>query len=194
MARAAAFGYEVTGDTIKGPDNYKYKILPPIKGRAEMFVCIGVRVNNLSNAFAYWNGVLGLQSFLVPSELHVQNVLSTMVGFGQSQVGLHLIEVNDGLSVDHAKSSGRIAFACKKVPPIFELVKSNGKDIVQTPPLTLPTPGKADVVVTILVDRDGYEICFVEDEAFYALATPLYDVIDFAERATRGGDGTSNLS
>lgn len=27
---------------------------------------------------------------------------------------------------------------------------------VQTPPLTLPTPGKADVVVTILVDPDGY--------------------------------------
>jgi hypothetical protein len=40
------------------------------------------------------------------------------------------------------------------------------------------------VVVTILCDRDGYEICFVEDEA-----TPTYDVIDFAERASRGGDG-----
>jgi hypothetical protein len=25
--------------------------------------------------------------------------------------------------------------------------------------------------------------------AFYDLATPKYDVIDFAERATRGGDG-----
>jgi len=64
-----------------------------------------------------------------------------------------------------------------------------------TPPLTLPTPGKADVVVTILADRDGYEICFVEDEAFYALATPLYDVIDFQERALRGGDGeTGHMS
>ena len=53
----------------------------------------------------------------------------------------------------------------------------------------MPTPGKADVVVTILVDRDGYEICFVEDAAFYDLATPLFDVVDFVERATRGGDG-----
>lgn len=58
-----------------------------------------------------------------------------------------------------------------------------------TPPLTLPTPGKADVVVTILQDRDDYEICFVEDLAFYDLATPLFDVIDFADRAKRGGDG-----
>ncbi len=44
-------------------------------------------------------------------------------------------------------------------------------------------------MVTILCDRDGYEICFVEDEAFYELATPTYDVIDFDERASRGGDG-----
>lgn len=44
-------------------------------------------------------------------------------------------------------------------------------------------------MVTILVDRDGYEICFVEDEAFYDLATPTYDVVDFAARAKKGGDG-----
>ena len=42
-------------------------------------------------------------------------------------------------------------------------------------PITLPTPGKADVVVTILSDPDGYEICFVGDIGFYDLATPLYD-------------------
>ena len=29
----------------------------------------------------------------------------------------------------------------------------------------------------------------MEDEAFYDLATPKYDVIDFVERASRGGDG-----
>jgi hypothetical protein len=53
----------------------------------------------------------------------------------------------------------------------------------------LPTPGKADVVVTILRDRDSYEICFVEDKAFYDLAASKFDVINFGERATRGGDG-----
>lgn len=38
---------------------------------------------------------------------------------------------------------------------------------------------------------DGYEICFVEADAFYQLAEPKYDVIDFASRATRGGDGAA---
>jgi hypothetical protein len=51
--------------------------------------------------------------------------------------------------------------------------------------------GNADVVVTILNDRDGYEICFVEDAAFYDLATPKFDVVDFAARAKRGGDGNA---
>ena len=68
------------------------------------------------------------------------------------------------------------------------MVSANG-DKVLVPPLTLPTPGKADVVVTILLDRDGYEICFVEDEAFYQLAEPKYDIVDFAFRASKGGDG-----
>lgn len=43
--------------------------------------------------------------------------------------------------------------------------------------------------MTILLDRDGYEICFVEDKAFYELAAPTYDVIDWTMRASRGGDG-----
>jgi hypothetical protein len=38
-------------------------------------------------------------------------------------------------------------------------------------------------------DPDGYEICFVEDRAFYDLATATYDIVDFEERASRGGDG-----
>ena len=113
---------------------------------------------------------------------------SITIGFSQEQTMLQLIQIDDQQPVNHAKSGGRIAFACPSVTPIFERVKNNG-DVVQTPPLTLPTPGKADVVVTILVDRDGYEICFVEDEAFYELATPTYDVVNFEERASRGGDG-----
>ena len=49
--------------------------------------------------------------------------------------------------------------------------------------MTLPTPGKADVEVTILSDPDGYEICFVGDVGFYDLATPLYDKVTIAIRA-----------
>lgn len=54
--------------------------------------------------------------------------------------------------IDHGLASGRIAFACDKVPPIHEEAAAASSGTVITPPLTLPTPGKADVVVTILGD------------------------------------------
>eukprot|EP00595_Chromulina_sp_UTEXLB2642_P000734 CAMPEP_0196764598 /NCGR_PEP_ID=MMETSP1095-20130614/6484_1 /TAXON_ID=96789 ORGANISM="Chromulina nebulosa, Strain UTEXLB2642" /NCGR_SAMPLE_ID=MMETSP1095 /ASSEMBLY_ACC=CAM_ASM_000446 /LENGTH=349 /DNA_ID=CAMNT_0042120597 /DNA_START=181 /DNA_END=1230 /DNA_ORIENTATION=+ len=190
LVRAKALGYTIVHDNIIiGPDNYKYKIINDKKGQSERFAAIGLRVNDLSNSKDYWVDLLGLKVFdtLVGLETSTPSIT---VGFADEQVKLQLIDLQDNQLVNHALSSGRIAFGCKLVPPIYELVKASSKaDKILTPPLTLPTPGKADVVVTILADRDGYEICFVEDIAFYELATPLYDVVDFAERATRGGDG-----
>ncbi|CAN0329651.1 unnamed protein product, partial [Hapterophycus canaliculatus] len=110
------------------------------------------------------------------------------------KVKLDLLQPSDATKetkIDHGLASGRIAFACDLVPPIHEEAAAASSGTVITPPLTLPTPGKADVVVTILGDPDGYEICFVEAEAFYELAEPKYDVIDFDSRATRGGDGAA---
>ena len=75
---------------------------------------------------------------------------STSFAFSEHDVRLQFIEVQDGHLVDHALSSGRIAFACTSVAPVFQASKASG-DVIQTPPLTLPTPGKADVVVCILV-------------------------------------------
>lgn len=215
--KALALGYTVIDDietsvedkqdekegiyTIIGPDSYKYRILPAIPGKKENFECIGIRVQDLARAEDYWVSLLGLtkkDNNLVSQRIGaIPSTTSITVGFGGEegavevdQVSLQLISFDgeNDVPVDHALSSGRIAFACKKVPPIFEHVSKAG-DTILTPPLTLPTPDKADVVVTILADRDGYEICFVEDEAFYDLATPTYDIIDYAERATRGGDG-----
>jgi hypothetical protein len=64
----------------------------------------------------------------------------------------------------------------------------DSKYTVMVPTVTLPTPGKADVVAVILQDPDQYEICFVEEKAFYELATPKYDVINFVEREKNGAD------
>jgi thiol-disulfide isomerase/thioredoxin len=188
LLRAAKLGYEVVDNIIRGCDSYNYKILPWLAGRAEHFAAIALRVADLAKAKDYWIGVLGLQEY--PPVVGLESPFPTcFVGFGEGQTLLQLVQVEDGQPVDHALSSGRIAFACASVNPIFQSVSSSPLDKVLVPPLTLPTPGKADVVVTILQDRDGYEICFVEDLAFYQLAEPKYDVVDFAFRASRGGDG-----
>ena len=183
LVRARALGYTVIESeaVIVGPDNYRFKILPAEKGRAEQFYCVALRVADLASATDYWGNTLGLTVVSSPPSPLSTSSPSALVKFGNGdQVGLQLIQSEPGVAVNHALSSGRIAFACPtpSVPAIFSMVTAAG-DKVQTPPLTLPTPGKADVVVTILVDRDGYEICFVEDKAFYDLAMPLYDVVDY---------------
>ena len=195
--RAQKAGYEV-GDVvgggedekiIKGPDSYSFRVGDSEPASLDdSVVCVGVRVSNLEKAKDFYAGVLGMKEYNnVPltSSPHPNVVL----GYGDAQTKLQLIQVGDGKEVDHALSSGRIAFATREgVKQIFDKVTSSG-DIVLTPPLTLPTPGKADVVVSILADRDGYEICFVEDVGFYELATPTYDVIDWEARGKKGGDG-----
>lgn len=201
LTRAAALGYNTVGNVIQGPDNYKFKVLPLVQDRAESFMVVAIRVSSLSRAVGYWRDILGMtevppaSALLAGLETHGSGGVlnpSCVLTFGNegdvAQTMLQLIEVRDGQSVDHALSSGRMAFACQAVDPIHAAIVA-AKEKVLTPPLRLPTPGKADVVVTILSDRDGYEICFVEDAAFYDLATPKYDVIDFAARASRGGDG-----
>jgi catechol 2,3-dioxygenase-like lactoylglutathione lyase family enzyme len=143
-------------------------ILPRVPGRAENFLVVALRVANLARAVGYWRDVLGMREVPLPPglESHGPNGVlnpSTVLSFGEDgeQAMLQLVEVQDGQAVDHALSSGRIAFACKAVAPIHAAAVAAGEKVL-TPPLRLPTPGKADVVVTILADRDNYEICFVE--------------------------------
>lgn len=194
LSRARAFGFLIEeGNIIVGPDNYRFKIIPSIPNRAEMFVCVALRVASLAQSLHYWSDLLGLTHHFPspPSGLFPSTASShscALVGFSSEQVQLLLVESEPGVALNHARSSGRIAFACKSVAPIFSAISSAGGSIL-TPPLTLHTAGKADVVVTILQDPDGYEICFVEETGFYALAVPVYDVVDFEDRARRGGDG-----
>ena len=56
LIRASALGYSVHENVILGPDNYKYKVIPQIAGRAESFAVIALRVANLENAKNYWKG------------------------------------------------------------------------------------------------------------------------------------------
>ncbi len=50
--------------------------------------------------------------------------------------------------------------------------------------MVLKTEGKADVIVIILKDRDGYEICFVEENGFHDLCTtkPGDEKVDWEKR------------
>ena len=195
VPRAVALGYPVEYvqglPVIVGPDGLRYKILDAVAGRQERVLAVGLRCSSLAATKAYWCGVLGMREFATPSGLEAGYQGSLCVGWADEQTKLHFVEVAGGAKVDHALASGRIANACRSVRPFYEAAVASGQGGVLNPPLTLPTPGKADVEVTILSDPDDYEICFVGDVGFYDLATPLYDKVDWAVRAARGGDGAA---
>jgi len=195
VPRAQALGYGIEYSdgvpVIRGPDNFKYKIVEPMAGRAERLIAVGLRSSDLAASKAYWCGVLGMSQFATPSGLDMGHKASLTVGWADSQCHLQFLNLGDGHPVDHALASGRIANSCRAVEPFYEAAKASGKGAIMNTPITLPTPGKADVVVTILADPDGYEICFVGDVGFYDLATPLFDKVDWGLRAARGGDGAA---
>jgi hypothetical protein len=98
LRRATALGYEVSEDGIvRGPDNYNFKIIPAIAGRAEQFVCVAIRVSSLEASLAFWCGVLGLHQLpasAVPRGLEVpEGQTSALVAFNDSDTCLQLIEV-----------------------------------------------------------------------------------------------------
>jgi thiol-disulfide isomerase/thioredoxin len=195
VPRATALGYTVEYSqgipVICGPDNFKHKIVEPAPGREERFLAVALRSSSLEKSKAYWCGVLGMSEFPTPSGCDSGSKASLTVGWAADQTHLHFVDVGDGAAVDHAKASGRIANSCRAVEPFFNAAKASGMGSIMNTPITLPTPGKADVVVTILADPDGYEICFVGDVGFYDLAKPLYDRVDWGLRAARGGDGAA---
>jgi hypothetical protein len=101
----------MTGDIIHGPDNYNYKVVPRIPGRAERMLAVSIRVASLEISKQFWVGAMGMTEFPVPTGLESPYPTSVL-GFNEKDAFLQLIEVQDGQAVEHALSSGRIAFSC----------------------------------------------------------------------------------
>ena len=112
--------------------------------------------------------------------------------YGADSCKLELVQLpRPGPALDHKSAFGRLAFATRGGPaPIWERAKVAGGRIINDP-ITLRTPGKADVVVTILSDPDAYEICFVNEAGFDDLCAtkPGDDFVDWGARWAAGGDG-----
>lgn len=126
--------------------------------RKERFHSIALKTKSIEGAKAYWSGILEMKVL-------EESATSIRMGYHESQVALEFLE-KDGSEVEHKEAMGRVAFACDDVTPIYNLIKQR-KEHLETDILVLPTEGKADVRVVILKDRDDYEICYVEDVAFY---------------------------
>ena len=108
---------------------------------------VTLNCSNLEESLKYWNGQLGMT---VKSKSDSSALLS--FGEGQSEVELNQLSTDAG-GLDRGTAFGRTAFAVPggDLKEVESSVKAAGYNI-QTPFVTLPTPGKADVQVVIFAD------------------------------------------
>lgn len=148
---------------MEAPGGYKFFVKDqPRPESGDPVQSVEVGVSNIKSSIAYWSELLGMKSSAASEK-------AVSLSFGEDQVQLKLEKVDE--KIDHAKASGRIAFAVpsEQLQGIESSVKDQGMSIL-TPLVSLDTPGKATVQVVILGDPDGYEICFVGAKAFGELS------------------------
>jgi len=144
---------------VTAPDGYKFYYE---KGESFGVKNVQLACSSLSDSVSYWKDLLKMPVIKMDGG-------SAFLQYDKDQATLQLTETT--AKIDHATAFGRIAFSlpADDLPPLEEEVKKAGKTIL-TPYVKLDTPGKASVVVVILADPDGHEICFVGDEAFRELS------------------------
>eukprot|EP00958_Prasinococcus_capsulatus_P019274 scaffold2357_cov399-Prasinococcus_capsulatus_cf.AAC.8 len=164
---------------VKAPGGYTFYLVPgEATGDPVEEICFYVA--DLQRSMDYWHGLLGMASVEATSETALLRYSADTEG---TKCALRLKLLPGGVELNHAGASGRIAFSCPadQLPGVEKSIKEKGHTIV-TPLVSLDTPGKATVQVrigsrllpaasvVILADPDGYEICFVGDEAFRELS------------------------
>lgn len=144
---------------IKDPDGYPFFIRD---GTVNSVFQVSIAVSDLKQSLNYWRNTLGMSVY------HQSKDRATL-GYASDQCKLELLPIPD--PVIHDTAIGRIAYACSwdDQQVIRDRVKVAGGAIINDL-IELPTPGKATVRVLILVDPDGYEICFVGDEGYRDLS------------------------
>lgn len=144
---AAANGGELL---LKDYNGYSYKIVPVTSShmRTDPFLFVSIHVQDLARARDYYANVLGMREFSgVPGARGGSD--SVMLGYAEAQAKLELVQLPPGAALNHGTAFGRIAFATRVGPQgIYDLTTRTG-DAVQNTPVTLKTPGKADVVVCV---------------------------------------------
>jgi Glyoxalasedomain-containing protein 4-like, C-terminal domain len=148
---------------------------------------LSLRVESIERARKFWVGTLGMSVV----EGDNDNGKLVVSYDARAQVLLELVET--GKPVDHGGKRGaygRIAFSTRTpVKQWRERIVTGdcGGASVHTEPVTLSTPGKADVEVIILSCPDAYEVCLVGEQGFNDLSAFDPTPIDWAYRQERGG-------
>jgi len=193
LERAKKENYPITntkeGSVVLDADGYCWSLADSNRSATNPVLWVSLNVADLERTKDFYTTIAEMKVFESGQSENGDKFIR--VGYSEAQTLLELVERKDkkGVAIEHYTAFGRIAIACKDVHPIHERVKKAGVKILHSP-TKLDTAGKATVEVVIVCDRDGNEICFVEETGFNALSTPKEgaDSIDWNYRAEWGAD------
>lgn len=150
------------GIEVLAPGGYPFIILDEdVAEGADPVQSVTLQSSDIKKTVAYWSELLEM-------DCTAEDATSCCFSYGSAQAALKF-EAAD--TVDHGTAAGRICFGVPRAQlPGVQTTMKKAEQAILTELVTLPTPGKADVDVVILGDPDGYEICFVGDEAFKELS------------------------
>lgn len=182
--RAVAGSISAGPSHVESPDGYTF-VVERVESGEPVSALSGVTLNvsDLDRSIEYWSDTLGMN-------IESRNEQSAVLSYDGEASSVTLTEdPTSSRSIDHKQAYGRIAFSTSEsIQALTERVTAKGFRI-HTEPVTLSTPGKADVHVVILADPDDYEICYVHEDGFNDLsaAEESSAAIDWDLRREGGG-------
>lgn len=162
------------GLEVEAPGGYPFVLLDEdVAAGADPVQSVTLASSDTAKTVAYWSGLLDMS-------VVSQDAFGCTLSYGDGQAQLKFVHAPirrpvwstaPPATVEHGTAAGRICFGVPRAQlPGVQKMMTEKEQAILTPLVTLPTPGKADVDVVIMADHDGYEICFVGDEAFRELS------------------------
>lgn len=194
VAAAKKLGFEVgTNNTVVGPDKYLYQLSHMPEGRQEPFAYVALQVNDLKRSLDFYTNTLGMR-LLSASDVNFKILENdAVVGFDSTArcEGVPVILTQfEGVELKEYDGRHAIEMPEEKIRSIYEQLEKNSPDLIVHKLRELHEV-LATLVIAIIKDHDGYEICLVSSETFSILVKSGtdYKIPDFKLREQKLAEG-----
>jgi len=187
LGAAKELGFEAgSNNIIVGPDAYSYQVLSMPDGRQEPFAYVSLNVTDLKRSVEFYTNTIGMKmqlpgdlSFEVPEN-------STVVGFAPTArcEGVPLVLTqSDTVKIQDYDGRHAIEMPEMSIRRIYADLEKNSPDLIVHELRELHEQ-LGTLVITIIKDYDGFEICLVSSETFSLLVKSGtdYKLPDFKAR------------